>query len=167
MADNHGLWDEARKVISWDPPGYSITTTSSTTPVVRLAVPLVEPDLTDQEEIDKAVREAIEAPRRDREEQQKLDEIAARRAMVIAIGIIDDHEPGTVLRWRRRFSDSDSSVAYVYAAIKSDTGTWYVTGSKQTKVAGWTWEELLKWMLSGKFPIEQLEVATSWSPISE
>jgi len=108
----------------------------------------------EQQEIDEAVREAIEKPRREAE-------IAKRVAAIQAIGTDDTHEVGAVMRWKRKYGKT----VYAYAAIKTADEKWYVTGSQTTSAGGYTWDKLVEWMTTGENLITDLEIASGWNPV--
>jgi hypothetical protein len=111
--------------------------------------------LSEREQIDAEVREAIAAPRRARE-------IALRIAAVTAIGIDDAHEVGTVMRFKRKYGAN----VYTYAAIKTGEDKWYVTGSNTVVSSGYTWEGLTEWMTTGENLITDLQISDTWTQVS-
>ncbi|HEY6019054.1 MAG TPA: hypothetical protein VIY48_03915 [Candidatus Paceibacterota bacterium] len=116
-------------------------------------LPLKEtPEVSDkQSQIDEEVKAALEKPRREAEVQRRV-ELAA------AIGATDKHEVGTVLRWTRKHGDKD----YFYVAIKGSNDKWYVSGQVHVNRSGYTWDELVEWMITGVTTVENVEVATAW-----
>jgi hypothetical protein len=110
--------------------------------------------LTEREQIDAEVREAIAAPRRARE-------IALRIAAVKAIGIDDTHEAGTVMRFKRKYGSN----VYTYAVIKAENGMWYMTGANSSHNP-YSWESLTEWMTTGENLITDLQIADTWTQVS-
>jgi len=110
---------------------------------------------TKQQEIDDAVREAIEKPKREAE--------IARRVAAVEKIAENTHEVGTVLRWKRKLGKGNHN--YVYAAIKAGDDKWYVTGSQMVSTNGWTWEVLVEWMTTGEHLVTDLEVSGEWTSV--
>jgi len=110
--------------------------------------------LSEQQQIDAEVREAIARPRRERE-------IALRIAAVTAIGIDDNHEAGTVMRFKRKFGTN----VYTYAVIKAENGMWYMTGANSSH-SPYTWESLTEWMTTGENLITELQISDTWTKVS-
>jgi hypothetical protein len=113
-----------------------------------------EKELTEQEQIDAEVREAIAAPRR-------KAEVERRTTALEALGFKDAHSVGTVIRWKRKLGKN----VYTYAAIKTSEDQWFVTGSKTVRTSGWTWEALTEHMVTGETIAEDVRVASGWEMI--
>lgn len=108
---------------------------------------------TKQQEIDAAVREALEKPKREAE-------ISKRVAAVEKLAE-DTYEDGTVLKWKRKIGKTE----YVYAAIKVGEDKWFVTGSQMVSSGGWTWAGLVEWMTTGENLIHDLQVSGEWTTV--
>lgn len=140
--------------------GGSMAPSSGNTPLPPELLPTKEkPQMeTDSDMINAAVREAIAKPRREAE-------IAKRVAAVEAIGVEDNHEIGTVLRWKRK----ECKVVSTYVAVKIFEDRWFSTGGQGINNTGYTqvrtWEALTEWMTTGENLVEELEIAASWTTI--
>ena len=117
----------------------------------------------DQYEIDRAVREAIDKPRREAE-------VALRVGAVNALSpMLEDAEPGTVIRFTRTFNGNKR--IFSYAGIKvqdSEDGQpiWYVTGTQNTRSGWYTTEDLLRWMTTGDKLVSDVQVATEFTDVT-
>jgi hypothetical protein len=107
---------------------------------------------TEQEEIDAAVREAIEKPRREREIARRVEAVTTLDELLAGT------EDGTVLRFKR----THGTQVYDYAALKAGDSKWYVTGSVGVDRHGYTTERLVEWMTTGPTMVHDLVVASGW-----
>lgn len=108
---------------------------------------------TKQQEIDDAVREALEKPKREAEIAKRIAAVEKLTALTFEIG--------TVVKWKRQHGKND----YTYAAIKATEDKWFVTGSNMVSVEGRTWEKLIEWMTTGENLIHDLQVSGEWTTV--
>jgi len=105
--------------------------------------------------VDHDVRDEMFKRQRDRLMKEKME-------LVDGFGE-DTYDNGTVVKFLKKFAGMPykpdgykEDKAYDYAAIKGDDGKWYTTGPSAQK--GFTWEELVTWLVSGKFPTKEFSV---------
>lgn len=112
------------------------------------------PAKTAQQEIDDAVREAIEKPKREAE-------IAKRVAAVQAL-TPDTYDVGTVIKFKRQYGKT----TYTFAALKVEGDKWFVTGSTLVSSAGWNWTNLVEWMTTGENLVTDVVVSSGeWTTV--
>ena len=105
-----------------------------------------------QELIDDAVREQIEAPRR-------ALEIAKRVALVKALEPLADAEVGTVITYVRTLDKKD----HLYAAIKVSDTKWYATGEGVVSNGqSYTWNDLLLLLTTGNSAASNVQRAVTF-----
>jgi hypothetical protein len=108
-----------------------------------------------QDQIDDAVRERIEKPRREAE-------IAKRVALVTALEPLATAEVGTVIAFVKKFDKKD----FNYAAVKSADDRWSVTGDGlYSNGLTYGWSDLLTNLTTGPNLAKNVQVATSFSAL--
>jgi hypothetical protein len=107
-----------------------------------------------QQKIDDAVREQIEAPRREAE-------IAKRKALVLSLEPLADAKVGTVLVFTRKYAGTDFTVA----VIKTDADVWAMTGDGYNPTRGdrVSFKQLLEYLTTGQAVAENVQVATGFA----
>lgn len=107
-----------------------------------------------QQKIDDAVREAIEAPRREAE-------IAKRKALVLSLEPLADAKVGTVLVFTRTYAGTD----FIVAVIKTDTDVWAMTGDGYNSTRGdrVNFKQLLEYLTTGQATAQNVQVATGFA----
>jgi hypothetical protein len=108
-----------------------------------------------QDQIDDAVRERIEKPRREAE-------IAKRVALVTALESLATAEVGTVIAFVKKLDKKD----FNYAAVKSADDRWSVTGDgRYSNGLTYVWSDLLTNLTTGPDLAENVQVATGFSAL--
>jgi hypothetical protein len=112
-----------------------------------------------QQKIDDAVREEIEAPRR-------AAEIAKRVAAVKALEPIVAGAVGTVVTFNKKLDRGDKT-SYAYAAIKVSDDAWALTGDGQyTNGNRLNSKDFLSHLVTGPNAAEDVQAATEFAPVA-
>lgn len=113
--------------------------------------------LSSQEQIDAAVREAIEKPRREAE-------IAKRVAAVGVLESLKDAKVGTLITFTRQTGKKEP---LTYAALKTADDRWFVTGDGYASNGEpRTFDNLLQWLTTGETLAENVQQATKFEAVS-
>lgn len=112
---------------------------------------------TSAEQIDDAVREALEAPRR-------LREIERRTNAIAALGVLETSEVGSAVTFTRKRNKTTTDH---FVGLKVEDDKWIVSGT-QGNVSGsygFTWETFLQWLTTGEYLVEGVRVADTFKTI--